>query len=145
VPILIIQAFLKTKADWILEKLAQVKPLSQSAHNKKVIFLEHKEKALKIIQDKVEVLNKVYGFAYGNITIRDQRSRWGSCSKRGDLSFNYRLVLLPERLLGYVVVHELCHLKEFNHSRAFWDLVALGDPDYLLHKKELKKEGLRMQ
>ena len=71
------------------------------------------------------------------ITIRDQKSRWGSCSSRGTLSFNYKLVFAPPKVLDYVVVHELCHLKHLNHSKAFWGEVARYLPDYKDRKKKL--------
>ncbi|NBS67881.1 M48 family peptidase [bacterium] len=66
------------------------------------------------------------------------RTRWGSCSKRGNLNFNYRILFLPPHLADYLIVHELCHLKEFNHSPRFWALVAQGCPNYHACKKELR-------
>ena len=72
------------------------------------------------------------------ITIRDQKTRWGSCSETGTLSFNWRLMLAPPAVLDYVVIHELCHLTHMNHSKAFWDKVAGVDPDYKEHIQYLK-------
>jgi len=73
------------------------------------------------------------------VKIRDQSSRWGSCSWKGNLNFSYKLVLLPEHLADYVVVHELCHLREMNHSPRFWALVSQTVPDYRAKRRELKK------
>lgn len=82
------------------------------------------------IREKARYWSGVYGFRYAGITIRNQTSRWGSCSSTGRLSFNWKLLLLPERFADYVVVHELCHLAEFNHSRRFWALVGREIPEY---------------
>lgn len=81
------------------------------------------------------------GGSYRRITIRDQKTRWGSCSSTGTLSFNYRLMFAPPRVLDYVVVHELCHLTHMNHSRDFWNLVASVMPDYKQYKTWLKEHG----
>lgn len=81
------------------------------------------------------------GGHYTSITVRDQKTRWGSCSSRGTLSFNYRLVFAPPAVLDYVVVHELCHLTHMNHSKDFWNLVAAVMPDYAVHKKWLREHG----
>lgn len=81
------------------------------------------------------------GGCYTRITIRDQKTRWGSCSSTGTLSFNYRLMFAPPRVLDYVVVHELCHLTHMNHSRDFWNLVATVMPDYKQYRTWLKEHG----
>ena len=101
-------------------------------------YVSKKIDAQKKVRAKVEIFNTFYNFTYKKITVRNQRTRWGSCSKNGGLNFNYRLIYLPEKLLDYVVVHELCHLKEFNHSRRFWDLVFQTIPDYKNRKLELR-------
>ncbi len=95
--------------------------------------------AKAIITHKVHQWNELLGFRLGRITIRNQRSRWGSCSAYGNLNFNYKLIFLPERLLDYVIVHELCHLQELNHSPAFWSLVADIMPEYPKYIKELRQ------
>jgi predicted metal-dependent hydrolase len=81
------------------------------------------------------------GVEPARIQIRDQRSRWGSCSTRGTLSFNWRLVLAPFDVLDYVVVHELCHLREPNHSRRFWNLVEERRPEWRSHRDWLHEHG----
>ncbi|MDQ3823259.1 MAG: M48 family metallopeptidase, partial [Actinomycetota bacterium] len=81
------------------------------------------------------------GVAYERIAIRDQRTRWGSCSRRGTLSFNWRLVLAPTGVLEYVVVHELCHLREPNHSRRFWALLESARPGYRAERQWLRRHG----
>ena len=81
------------------------------------------------------------GVSYRRVVVRDQRTRWGSCSSRGTLSFNWRLALAPADVLDYVVVHELCHLREPNHSRRFWRAVERARPDYARHERWLRDHG----
>ena len=131
--------FLAQKSDWILEKLARMAPPSISEEDRAKEYKKLKRKALIFVKGKLEDLNGVYGFSYKKISIRNQRTRWGSCSSSGTLSFNYRIVLLPEELGEYVVAHELCHIKEMNHSAKFWSLVARTIPDYRKRRMELKK------
>lgn len=90
---------------------------------------------------RVAYYHQFTGGNYTSITIRDQKSRWGSCSSRGTLSFNYRLVFAPPKVLDYVVVHELCHLTHMNHSKDFWNLVAEVMPEYKEYKKWLREHG----
>ena len=87
---------------------------------------------------------KLVGVQYGRITIRNQKTRWGSCSSKGNLNFNCLLMLAPPEVLDYVIVHELCHRKEMNHSPRFWSEVAKVIPDYKKHEKWLKTEGTRL-
>src|SRR4051812_20805718 len=91
--------------------------------NSKGDYLKYKTEALYLTKARLEHFNQFYNFKYNKITIRNQVSRWGSCSKGRNLSFNFRIALLPKEIADYVIVHELCHLGEFNHSKAFWDLV----------------------
>lgn len=104
-------------------------------------YLENKASAYDLTVKKAEHFSSIYGFKYGKITVRNQKTRWGSCSRKGNLSFSYRIVLLPTELQDYLVVHELCHLKEFNHAKAFWDLVGKEIPNYKKLRKKLKSFG----
>jgi predicted metal-dependent hydrolase len=106
-------------------------------------YQKHKESARALVHRKIEEHNAHYGFIFGTIAIRNQRTRWGSCSKKGNLNFHYRITLLPEHLADYLVVHELCHLSEFNHSKKFWDLVSEKIPDYKARRKALKSHALQ--
>ena len=98
---------------------------------------EARERISLIAQSEAVAL----GVSYARISLRDQRSRWGSCSTTGTLSFNWRLVLAPHDVLDYVVVHEICHLLEMNHGPAFWALVARRRPGYLEAKEWLDEHG----
>ena len=88
--------------------------------------------------ERVEYFAGRHQFTFNRITIRSQETRWGSCSKKGNLNFNYRIALLPPRVADYIIVHELCHLKEFNHSWDFWKQVEDILPDYADTRRELK-------
>ncbi len=101
----------------------------------------YKNAARQIFTERAAHYLPLTGGSYTSITIRDQRTRWGSCSSRGTLSFNYRLVFAPPKVLDYVVVHELCHLTHMNHSKDFWGLVERVMPDYQTYKTWLREHG----
>jgi predicted metal-dependent hydrolase len=101
-------------------------------------YLAHKETAREYIVEKVRYWNTYYGFPINRIAIRNQKTCWGSCSEHNNLNFNYKLLFLPEHLADYVIVHEICHLGELNHSPAFWELVGRTQPEYKMHRKELR-------
>ena len=94
--------------------------------------------ALKRIRERLAWYVPRVGRVPGRVTIREQKSRWGSCSGKGNLNFNWKLIMAPPQALDYVVVHELCHLYEFNHSPRFWSMVEKQLPDYEVWKKWLK-------
>lgn len=139
VPLLVGKAFVAANHTWIKKNLKHIKamdkPASISPSNVPVL----KVRTRNMVRERLEHFNKFYGYDFNRITIRDQSTRWGSCSSNKTLSFNYRLVLLPPELADYVVVHELCHLKEMNHSSKFWQLVAKTIPDYPIRRKQLRK------
>jgi predicted metal-dependent hydrolase len=101
-------------------------------------YLLCKETARVLVKRQLEFFNELYKFQYKRISIKNQRARWGSCSKTGNLNFHYKIVLLPANLSNYIIVHELCHLKQFDHSKNFWDLVSKTIPDYKELRKKLK-------
>ena len=126
-----------TETEWVLfcpdpENARQVRDRARS-------FLA--EMALVRIRERLEVYAPRIGVSYGRVTVRNQLTRWGSCSAKGNLNFNWRLILAPEKCLEYVVIHELCHRREFNHSARFWDLVQRQMRDYQVWKDYLKKNG----
>ncbi|CCZ35950.1 metal-dependent hydrolase [Firmicutes bacterium CAG:646] len=97
------------------------------------------ERARKVFPERIAYFAKQMGVTYGRVTLREQKTRWGSCSSKGNLNFNWKLILLPLELLDYVVVHELAHRKEMNHSAAFWKVVEEVLPDYRERRKALKE------
>ena len=112
-----------------------VKPFSQEE------LAELKNTARKILVPMTEEYAKIIGVTYGRVAIRAQKTRWGSCSSKGNLNFNCLLALLPENVQRYVVVHELCHRKHMNHSAAFWSEVGKYCPTYKTDRQQLKSEG----
>jgi predicted metal-dependent hydrolase len=137
VPLFLVESFMKKKARWIVETFdaaASESPLIKK--DTRGEYEEYKEQARAIAHERVAHYTKYYQFAWNAISIKNQKTRWGSCSSKGNLNFSYKLALLPAHLADYIVVHELCHLKEFNHSESFWNLVAETVPNH----KELRKE-----
>ena len=95
-----------------------------------------------VIAEKVKRYNEIYQYRLARISIRNQKTRWGSCSKSGNLNFNYKILFLEEQLADYIVVHELCHLQELNHSQKFWNLVAQVFPNHKQLRGELRRKVL---
>ena len=110
-------------------------------HRLEVLAKRYRQAARNMFTQRVVHYHELTGGNYTSITIRDQKSRWGSCSSRGTLSFNYRLIFAPIKILDYVVVHELCHLTHMNHSKDFWNMVASVMPEYKTYQKWLREHG----
>lgn len=136
------ERFIVQKAQWVLGRVEFFKTHTKqwckgsSTNN----YREHKAAAEALINTKIKQLNVQYNFSYGSVSVRNQKTRWGSCSRKGNLNFNYRLLFLDEALVEYVVVHELCHLAQLNHSAKFWALVEKTIPDYKNRRRELMKK-----
>jgi hypothetical protein len=105
----------------------------------------NRKQAGELIRARVKYLAAALGLEYGKIFIKDQRTLWASCSGRKNLNFNWRLAAAPPEILDYVVIHELCHLREMNHSKRFWGLVREVCPDYKARKKWLKNNGMSLK
>lgn len=101
----------------------------------------YRERAREVLTDKVTYFQRFIGKAVGDIRIKEQKSRWGSCSSRGNLNFNWKIVMAPDDIIDYLVVHELCHLLHMNHSKEFWESVEKIIPDYKEKEKWLKEKG----
>ncbi len=120
-------------------KFRIIRRIIKRKRGKKSEYIAYKNIAKKIALDKIKHFNAFYNFTFKKISIKNQKTRWGSCSKKGNLNFNYKIALLPKEFADYVIIHELCHLGQFNHSPAFWHLVAKTIPNYKAIKKEFKK------
>lgn len=104
----------------------------------------YRMQAMQLIQEKVTELSAGLGLTYGRLSIRGQKTRWGSCSHKGNLSFNWKLIMAPEPVIDYVIVHELAHLKEMNHTKRFWQLVEQYCPKWRDHKNWLKEHTIEL-
>lgn len=132
-----VDAYLKQKSKWISAKLDYFRRAKGiKIKNKSDGFEQNQEEAYKLALRIIKKFNKVYNLKYKKITIKSHKTKWGSCSKKGNLNFNYRIVFLPRHLAEYIVVHELCHLKELSHGRKYWNLVGKTLPNYknLIHE-----------
>lgn len=140
-----IDAFVEKHGDWINAKLAEMKE-AESALNSidvasKAEFDEKIELAKKIIPEKCAYYADMIGVDYGRITLKAQKTLFGSCSAAGNLNFNIALMFAPEKVLDYVIIHELCHLKEMNHSVDFWHEVEKVMKDYKVERQWLNDNG----
>ena len=113
---------MKTTAERLLREQARLLALSRLAH-----------------------FNTFYRHTYVQVRIKAQKTRWGSCSRKGNINFNYKIALLPLRLVDYIVVHELCHLRQMNHSKKFSGCHALTIPDHVARRRELRNSGVRLR
>lgn len=138
-----VENFILQKSKWIISKLDYFKQFQIIATSRAGRYADNKNKALLFVKNKVNEMNKLYNFKYKEIFIKRQKTRWGSCSKKRNLNFNYKIIFLPEDLAEYIVAHELCHLQEFNHSKKFWNLVAKAIPDCGDRRKRLNKIFIR--
>lgn len=143
---IVAERFVKEKSKWLLKKIAFFKQFEgqQIIKDSKKDYLKYKEVARRLTTEKVEYFNQTYKFKFDRISIRNQKTLWGSCSSKGNLNFNYKIVHLPLQIADYIVVHELCHLKEMNHSKKFWDLVSVFFPNYKELRKDLRKLGISL-
>lgn len=133
--------YVVSKAHWIERKLSEVSAQLPAGleDNMYTHFLFNRGKARKLVLNKLSQWNEIYDFEYRRVSIKQLKSRWGSCSANGNMSFNYKILFLPEELQDFIVVHELCHLKVKDHSTAFWDQVSRAIPSYGKIRQKLQK------
>ncbi len=131
---------IESHRDWIAHQREQQVP-RLGLEARAIDEVEGRRTARELVAMVIEDEAPALGVNYRRVAIRDQRTRWGSCSPRGTLSFNWRLALAPFEVLDYVVVHELCHLREPNHSPRFWDLVTSRRPGWKKQREWLRDYG----
>lgn len=143
-----IDRFLLEKENWIRQKVKLQKENAMKRQEKREMPEAEKKYYRNLAREVLGARTGYYarkmGVTYGRISIREQKTRWGSCSSAGNLNFNWKLVLMPPELLDYVVVHELAHRKEMNHSPRFWAIVEKELPDYCNRREKLKILGRRL-
>lgn len=134
-----IEKFLEEKYTWIMKH--QARALEAMDRKRELTSKQRSEGieyARKIFPERIGYYARIMGVTYERVTLREQKTRWGSCSAKGNLNFNWKLALMPLELLDYVVVHELAHRIEMNHSERFWKIVEEVLPDYKERRKKLK-------
>lgn len=145
----VIEGFLAKHKEWIARTRIEMERRAGEREEKRKSLPEWDEEdyrryrmaAGQVFQERAAFFAKIMGVDYGRVTVRDQKTRWGSCSAKGNLNFNWRLILAPGEVLDYVVVHELAHRREMNHSERFWRLVGDVLPDYEERRRWLKENG----
>jgi predicted metal-dependent hydrolase len=133
--------FLESRADWVVATAARMARFRDHVFlpRDRKDYLKHRERARRFVHAHLAKHRPTYGISHGRVAIKALTRNWGSCSMGNNLNFNYKIIHLPERCAEYVVVHELCHLIEFNHSPRFWALVAKAIPDHKAVRAEMRK------
>jgi hypothetical protein len=142
------ESFVSRQGPWLLDKLAFFRglpPLDPVALYGRREYLQHREAAHALVAQKLSefaALLDIWGVSHARVSIRNQKTCWGSCSRKGNLNFNYKILFLPAHLRDYVIVHELAHLRELSHSPRFWALVASVVPDCTVRRRELRERRM---
>lgn len=141
--------FIKERQEWVLQKWFLVRERQEiAAARPHPDYVEHPEleeiyrkRARERLTERTAYFAALMGVSYNRISIRSQKTRWGSCSAQGNLNFHWKLILMPPEILDYVVVHELAHRREMNHSERFWVQIERMLPDYKQRRKWLREKG----
>lgn len=136
------ERLLKEQYQWLQKTWSRFQKQKKQQFNQTKPWQEYKLEALQKVHAIIQKYQELYPYEYKKITIKNLTSRWGSCSSKKNLNFNYRIIFLPQPEAEYLVVHELCHLKEMNHSKRFWNLVAKAFPNYQQLRRSLHKYSL---
>jgi len=127
---------------WILRHLLRSRPNLITLPKGQADYMQNKTSALTLVRERIQFFNAHYHLTWKRISIKNASTRWGSCSRLKNLNFNYKIIYLPPELQEYLIVHELCHLQEMNHSKKFWQLVAQTIPQQTQCRRALRKYSL---
>jgi len=106
--------------------------------------IKKREQARRFVENRISYFNKFYNFEINRVAIKNTSTRWGSCSSKGNLNFNYKIIYLRKELADYLIVHEICHLGQLNHSKKYWALVRQTIPNYVKINKELRRTPVKL-
>jgi predicted metal-dependent hydrolase len=137
----VIKRFFEEKKWWVLKKIGAFRSagLTLVRIQRAGDYRNRKNEARALVLSRVEYYNNTLGVSYNSVRIKNQKRCWGSCSKKRNININYRILHLPKELQDYIIVHELCHLKEFSHSKRFWSYVEAVLPNYRELRANLKR------
>ncbi len=133
-----VAGFVSKNSDWIFKKIKSVRHDFFDPVLEKEKYHKNKKQAFVFVSKRLGFFSGVFNIKHGRVFVKNQKTRWGSCNSKGDLSFNYKIMFLKQELSDYVIAHELCHCCHLNHSSEFWKLVENMIPDYNKRRKELK-------
>ncbi len=138
-PRLLIDTCVRQKSSWIqrTQEKRRISP-RRSLQGDRAEFLGLREQAHAFARQRLNAITTRLGVTYAKLTMRNTKTRWGSCSRRGAISIHYKILFLPNELATYLLIHEACHLKEMDHGPGFWDLVSTQCPDYLSRRRALR-------
>ncbi len=140
----IVEKSITKKADLHFEDELMVLEISRADDKDKIkssLKSWYISKAAELLVERIRIYSSVVGVSPKKVTVKEQKTRWGSCSSKGNINLNWKLVMSPLSVVDYVVIHELCHMKEMNHSGRFWELVEAVMPEYKVYRKWLKENG----
>ncbi len=137
-----ITRFMDRHMSWVVRAVKRMRNQIPLPVYGKRAYVRYKEEARSFVEGRVHFWASIYKISFKRIAIRNTKTRWGSCSREGNLNFSYAILFLPKELADYCIVHEICHLKEHNHSKNFWALVEAALPDYKKRRVMLRKYAL---
>lgn len=140
-----VDSFVQQRSGWVADALARFKRRAPKTiiEARPNAFARYKSEARSLVLARLAHFNAFYNFRFRRVFIKNQKARWASCSKQGNLNFNFKIALLPPELADYIIVHELCHLFQMNHSPAFWSEVSRSIPHWRMLRRALRFTSVR--
>jgi predicted metal-dependent hydrolase len=135
----------KSKVILEAEEIIVIRKVKENKETKALLMEWYKSRAKELVMERISYYHPIINKPIGEVRIKSQKRRWGSCSSRGNLNFNWRIILMPDEMFDYIIVHEMCHLLFLNHSKSYWNSVAAVLPDYKEREKWIKTNTLRLE